>query len=117
MRRSCAVRKSSDALASSRVRCWLSDAENATITRERNGAFYRAEAYGFSMDKVATVDVDQSVLGRLLNYASTHAINMAGLLRSIRSPVLSPNFGSFCRVRVRPLSSQENACEPARSRR
>ena len=28
------------------------------------------------MDKVATVDVDQSVLGRLLNSASTHAINM-----------------------------------------
>jgi signal transduction histidine kinase len=26
----------------------LCDAENATITRERNGAFYRAEAYGFS---------------------------------------------------------------------
>ena len=66
------------------------------------------------MDKVATVDVDQSVLGRLLNYASTHAINMAGLLRSIRSPVLSPNF--VRRVRVRPLLSQENACEPARSR-
>src|SRR5262249_53146365 len=28
----------------------LCDAENATITRERNGAFYRAEAYGFSRE-------------------------------------------------------------------
>jgi two-component system, NtrC family, sensor kinase len=28
----------------------LSDAENATITREKNGAFYRAEAYGFSRE-------------------------------------------------------------------
>jgi hypothetical protein len=26
---------------------------------------------------------------------------MAGLLRSIRSPVSSPNFGSFCRERLR----------------
>ena len=26
----------------------LCDADNATITRERNGVFYRAEAYGFS---------------------------------------------------------------------
>ena len=42
--------------------------------------------------------------------------SMTGLLRSIRSPVSSPNSGSFCRERVRLLSSQENACEPARSR-
>jgi glycerol uptake facilitator-like aquaporin len=34
----------------------------------------------------------------------------------VRSPASSPNFGLFCRVRVRPLSSQENACEPTRSR-
>ena len=42
--------------------------------------------------------------------------NMAGLLSSIRSPVSSPNFGLSCRARERPLSSLENACEPARSR-
>ena len=39
-----------------------------------------------------------------------------GSIGSIRSPVNSPNFGSFSRVRVRLLSSQENAREPARSR-
>ena len=38
----------------------LSDAENATITREKNGAFYRAEAYGFSsefMDYVKDIPI------------------------------------------------------------
>ena len=38
----------------------LCDAENATITRERNGAFYRAEAYGFSrefMDYVKDIPI------------------------------------------------------------
>jgi hypothetical protein len=28
----------------------LCDADNATITREKNGVFYRAEAYGFSQE-------------------------------------------------------------------
>ena len=42
--------------------------------------------------------------------------NTAGLSRSIRSPANSPNFGSFCRARGRPLSSRENAREPAHSR-
>jgi GAF domain-containing protein len=38
----------------------LCDAENATITRERDGAFYRAEAYGFSrefMDYVQDIPI------------------------------------------------------------
>jgi hypothetical protein len=39
----------------------LCDGENATITRERNGAFYRAEAYGFSrefMDYVKDIPIN-----------------------------------------------------------
>src|SRR5262249_17258658 len=39
----------------------LCDAENATVTRERNGAFYRAEAYGFSrefMDYVKDIPIN-----------------------------------------------------------
>ena len=38
----------------------LSDADSGTITRERNGAFYRAEAYGFSkefMDYVQDIPI------------------------------------------------------------
>ena len=38
----------------------LCDAENATITREKNGAFYRAEAYGFPrefMDYVKDIPI------------------------------------------------------------
>ena len=42
--------------------------------------------------------------------------NMAGPLRSIRSPATSPNLGSFSRAPGHPLSSRENACEPACSR-
>ena len=40
----------------------------------------------------------------------------AGASRSIRSPESSPNSGLSSRARGRPLSSQENAREPAHSR-
>ena len=39
----------------------LCDAEKATITREKNGAFYRAESYGFSpeyMDYIKDVPIE-----------------------------------------------------------
>jgi two-component system, NtrC family, sensor kinase len=50
----------------------LCDAEKATITREKNGAFYRAESYGFSseyMDYIKDVPIDpdrSSISGRSL---------------------------------------------------
>jgi two-component system, NtrC family, sensor kinase len=50
----------------------LSEADKAVITRERNGAFYRAEAYGFSsefMDYVRTIPIEAergSASGRAL---------------------------------------------------
>src|SRR5262245_30467431 len=50
----------------------LCDAEKATITRERNGAFYRAESYGFSseyMDYVKDMPIEpdrSSISGRSL---------------------------------------------------
>ena len=50
----------------------LCDAEKATITREKNGAFYRAEAYGFSpeyMDYIKDVPIELergSISGRSL---------------------------------------------------
>jgi GAF domain-containing protein len=50
----------------------LCDAEKATITRERNGAFYRAESYGFSgeyMDYIKDVPIEVnrgSISGRSL---------------------------------------------------
>jgi GAF domain-containing protein len=50
----------------------LCDADKAVITRERNGAFYRAEAYGFSrefMDYVKDIPIEAergSVSGRAL---------------------------------------------------
>ena len=50
----------------------LCDAEKATITRERNGAFYRAESYGFSpeyMDYIKDVPIELergSISGRSL---------------------------------------------------
>ena len=50
----------------------LCDAEKATITREKNGAFYRAESYGFSpeyMDYIKDVPIELergSISGRSL---------------------------------------------------
>jgi len=50
----------------------LCDAEKATITREKNGAFYRAESYGFSseyMDYIKDVPIEpdrSSISGRSL---------------------------------------------------
>ena len=50
----------------------LCDAEKATITREKNGAFYRAESYGFSaeyMDHIKDVPIELergSISGRSL---------------------------------------------------
>jgi GAF domain-containing protein len=50
----------------------LCDAEKATITREKNGAFYRAESYGFSgeyMDYIKNVPIEpdrSSISGRSL---------------------------------------------------
>jgi hypothetical protein len=46
----------------------------------------------------------------------TSSSNMADLLRSIHSPVHSPNFGSSYRAVLRPLPSQENMREHAHSR-
>src|SRR5262249_9095184 len=50
----------------------LADADKGTITRQKGGVFYRAEAYGFStafMDYVSTIPVEPergSVTGRAL---------------------------------------------------
>ena len=61
----------------------LCDAEKATITREKNGAFYRAESYGFSpeyMDYIKDVPIELergSISGRsLLEGRAVHVLDV-----------------------------------------
>ncbi len=62
-----------------------------SVTNHRviyKSGFIRRHTVEMNMDKVASVDVDQSILGRMLDYGTVHVIGTGGVQNAANADVV-----------------------------